>query len=187
MSYDLTFAAFPDGIDPDDYLEQFEEAGPGPVDPEREAWKAELVAALQALEPELEPFEFDHAQIASSLGIPLEQAKREYRHVELNTDDGSGIQVMVEDHGCSITVPYWHEGDAAVRVLGRIGALAKAIGEHGLRMYDPQLGRIADPDADRAEMLRVYAGVMTKVPGLLGQVAAAPEQQAAKKPWWKFW
>jgi hypothetical protein len=58
------------------------------------------------------------------------------------THHATGIQASVFIDEVAITVPYWHTGDEAERILGSVYALAAMI-EHetGMEGYDPQVER----------------------------------------------
>ncbi|WP_055587789.1 hypothetical protein [Peterkaempfera griseoplana] len=52
---------------------------------------------------------------------------------------GTGIQLSVFQDEVSITVPYWHSGDDAARVLDQVYALGAVVErETGMDGYDPQ-------------------------------------------------
>jgi hypothetical protein len=62
-----------------------------------------------------------------------EQESRDLSH------SGTGIDLSVFGDEVSITVPYWHTGDDAAVVLGRVSDLAAIVEkETGLTAYDPQ-------------------------------------------------
>ncbi|MDX3234902.1 hypothetical protein PV392_04225 [Streptomyces sp. ME03-5709C] len=53
---------------------------------------------------------------------------------------GTGIQLSICGDEVTITVPYWHSGENAVRVLGQVYALSVVVElETGLAAYDPQV------------------------------------------------
>ena len=87
---------------------------PGPPNADADARKQKLTRTLLAENPALEPFEFGYAEIARIGGISEDEARVQYRHVELNgPENGNGIQITLYDDHASITIPYWHQPDAA--------------------------------------------------------------------------
>lgn len=162
---------------------QSEEINPGPLVPFKEAKKRQLAGALVQANPRLEPFAFGYEEIAAQYGITEDEARERYRHIELNgPEDGNGIQITISDDTADLTVPYWHQPEAATKVFDEIwtylGILER---EAGFCIYDPQLDKILDLAADRGAVLARYGRVVAQMP----QIVAEPAQ--AKKPWWKFW
>jgi hypothetical protein len=186
MSYDLHLFPPEPGIDLAESarasLERdLEDEVDTPVDPAAEERKRRLTAALQSAVPHLEPFRFDHAEIARVHGISEEQARRSYRHVELNGSDEVGVQVtLFEDH-VTITVPYWHVADRAVQAFREIWACLETLErEAGLRTFDAQLDDVVELDRDFETLLAKYAEGVEFTRTL-------SEPSRRKKPWWKFW
>ncbi|MEV1078329.1 hypothetical protein AB0I98_08755 [Streptomyces sp. NPDC050211] len=65
-----------------------------------------------------------------------EQESRDLSH----SDTGIGLSVFGDE--VSLTVPYWHAGDRAAVVLGKVFALSAIVEkETGLTAYDPQVER----------------------------------------------
>jgi hypothetical protein len=188
MSYDLHLLARPAGPDLPSAararLAGGEEAiDPGPSSPEREAWKARLAAALRRANPRLAPFAFEYPALAARLGIAEDEARRRYRHIELNgPEGGSGVQITLADDTVDITIPYWHQRPAAATVFeevwGYLGVLER---EGDLATYDPQLDRILALAVDRPAVLESYGRVMTRT-----RPPTAPGAGRAR-PWWRFW
>ncbi|MEV5436521.1 hypothetical protein AB0K80_10860 [Streptomyces sp. NPDC052682] len=123
MSYDIYFVNWSDGQSWDELLEAMEEAAeqstPIPV-PLLQAWDR-IVPQARGLLGEV--------HLAAN-----EQQTRELSH------PGTGIQLSVLGDEVSITVPYWHAGDAAAAVLGKVFALSAVVEkETGLTAYDPQV------------------------------------------------
>jgi hypothetical protein len=52
----------------------------------------------------------------------------------------------------------------------------------GFFVYDPQLDRVIDLDADRHDVLNEYGGIVPKIPEITEQ-----GKSPAKRPWWKIW
>ena len=154
MSYDLTLYRTIEGVTVDAVEESRELRGDVEApDPQllRPLSKAEVAAlhdALLACEPSLEDCGGDDLPVTISL--------------------------MEGEVGFSLA--YWHEGAGAARAVARVGRLLAVCREHGLRIYDPQLGReIVDPEAEVGEM----GGRYSEGTRLLKEVT--------RRPWWKFW
>ncbi len=182
MSYDLLFVRVRPNETAEEVATRDRDDQPlGPADPEKEAVKQRMAAALLSLDKGLKRFVFEFAKVAKLRKISLEQARQEFRHIELN-DDKSGIQVMLFDDEAAITVPYWHEGGMAADVFRRMMALAAVITrESGLVAYDPQLGKAIDPVADIEQMVATYGAMVATM------TAHRQQHSRQSKPWWKFW
>jgi hypothetical protein len=157
---------------------------PGPIDPAAEAAKAHLSAALEGSNPALEKFVFDYAQIAQLQKVTEAEARRQWRHIELNgPENGNGIQITLYDRTASVTVPYWHRGEAAQAAWSEIWSYLQVLHRHAdFLTYDPQLDRVLDLDQDRPAVLASYLrGVdfTAKV--------AAEKATPSDRPWWKVW
>jgi hypothetical protein len=180
MSYDFMLFTPRPGVDPQTMFEtDEEEAQRGPRDPKIEAKKKKLAEALIAHDARLERFKPDFGKIAKLHKISPAEAYDRMRHVELNADKASGIQITLFDGSAALTIPYWHKRDEAERVLrqawGYIDILAR---ECGYEVYDPQLGAVID--AGRFDdVLWTYASMTERMDGMIGRTP--------KKPWWKFW
>jgi hypothetical protein len=190
MSYDLWLFPKREGESPEStarvlLADESQELNPGPAVPEKEQRKEALKRALQAVNPQLEQFPFGYQEIAEFEGITLAEAKRRHRHIELNgPDNGNGIQITLFDDSVSITVPYWHRGEAAQLVFREIAQYINAIqATTGYLTYDSQLERVIDPAMD-TDMEEAIAGYTATVHKLLG---AGPGKTTRKKPWWKLW
>lgn len=188
MSYDLHLVRATneaDALFAATHPDQSESEGPniGPIDPEAEAWKARLVRALRKVNPALEPFVFDHAEIAGLLNITEGEAREQWRHVELNgPDDGNGIQLTIFDASASITAPYWHRGNAAREVFREIWQYLEVLTrEGGLWVYDPQLERILRLAGDFDAAVSAYADGMAFTDPVAAKVSEP------RKLWWKIW
>jgi hypothetical protein len=180
MSYDLQLVKVGPDERAEDVAMRDEEDGPlGPPDSQKEALKRRLSEALVAADKALKPFRFDHKKIAQIRKIPVEQARQDVRHIEL-TDEANGIQIVLFDDQAAITVPYWHSGETARRVFERIlGHIRIIARESGYVAFDPQLGKVIDPDADLDLMLTAYEPIVQQL-----KTEMAPH---TKRPWWKFW
>lgn len=181
MSYDLQFFAPRPGVAVRDIVDDDDGPAQGKRNPTIEAKKRKLVDALVAHDKRLELLEPDFDAIARLHKMPLDEAYERIRHLELAdmTKESSGIQIVLFDDRASLTIPYWHNGDAARRVLGQVWGLIEIIcRDTGYEVFDPQLDRVIDVNAFD-DVLRSYAGTTQRMEALIGR--------APKKPWWKFW
>jgi hypothetical protein len=189
MSYDIelirrdSFASFEDWAGRP--LEDEETANPGPPDPAKEREKQRLAAALREANPALEPFQFGFAEIAQAQGISIDEAQLRWRHIELNgPDDGNGIQITISDDLVSITIPYWHQGEAAQRAFDKIWSYLRILQDvGGLTAVDPQIEKFLDLSTDQPAVLARYSAVVARIPETIPDA----EQRSKRKPWWKFW
>jgi hypothetical protein len=147
MSFDLyLLPANEANRDPDvarDFLDREEEAFsniPRDLDPEVEAQKRRLVDCFLRLKPSYREFPKDYAGIARFENITEDEARRKWRHIELNgSDEPPEAQVMICDR---YVVIHWYSGtppeemDAVLTVLSN---------EENLIVYDPQAHAILDP------------------------------------------
>ncbi|MFI0503311.1 hypothetical protein ACH3WN_10650 [Streptomyces albogriseolus] len=125
MSYDIYFMSRRDGQSWDEVLEAMEDAAERsePI-PARlfDAWDR-IVPQARMLLGEVDITEY-------------EQESRDLSH------SGTGIDLSVFGDEVSITVPYWHAGEDAAVVLGKVFALSAIVEkETGLTAYDPQTER----------------------------------------------
>lgn len=178
MSYDLTFFTPRPGVDVHDIVEVDEDRARGKRDPKTEAKKRKVADALLAHDARLELSTPDFAAIARLHKMRVDEAYERFRDLEL-TDNASGMQILLFDDGAGLTIPYWHSGDAARRVIEQAwGAIEIVCRESGYEVFDPQLDRVIDVNAFD-DVLRSYAGTTQRMEALIGR--------APKKPWWKFW
>jgi hypothetical protein len=117
-----------------------------PPDPEKETLKRRVAAALIAASPLLQSYEFDYEAIAKFRKISVEEARLQYRHIELNgPDNGNGIQILLFDDEAAISVPYRHDAAKAEAAFQEIWDYSRIIQrETGYVIYDPQLDEILD-------------------------------------------
>lgn len=165
MSYDIYFVLAEHCADPASFLEQLEEGNPCST-PASDSRKQAVVDALRRMDPSLDPFSFDYDEIAKSLGISVEDARRAYSHVELNgPGDGNGVQITVHGSHVGVTVAYWHAGSKAERIFSTVERYASEIAAAGgYRIYDPQLERVVDGFGEiRADVLSVLAASMREL------------------------
>lgn len=125
VSYDIYFLSRRDGQSWDEVLEAMEDAAEHsePI-PSRllEAWDR-IVPQARMLLGEVDITEY-------------EQESRDLSH------SATGIDLSVFGDEVSITVPYWHTGDDAAVVFGKLFALSAVVEkETGLTAYDPQIER----------------------------------------------
>jgi len=161
---------------------------PGLPVPAKEAQNRRLANALVEANPRLEVFEFDYAAIAAQRGVTEEDARARYRHLELNgPEDGNGIQITLYDDTIDITVPYWHQPEAAGRVFEEIWRYLELLErEGGFAIYDPQLDRMLTLTVDRLAVRERYGAVVTQMPQIAAQ-STAIQAGPRSKPWWRFW
>lgn len=183
MSYDFRLCLPQAGRSPEEIATaDEEELGVTDPVPAKEERKRRISAALIARNPRLEPFAFGFDEIARLEKITVEEAKKKYRHIELNgpLEESNGIQITLFDDEASVTVPYWHEGAAARRVFEEIWSYLEIIErEGGFFTYDPQIDRVLDLRRDFEASLGCYAGASDAI------AEQFPPKQ--KKPWWQFW
>ncbi|WP_216212668.1 hypothetical protein [Amycolatopsis aidingensis] len=81
-------------------------------------------------------------QARELLGELDEQLAEDYREL---SHGPSGVQLSFAEGEVALTVPYWHHGQAAVRVIEDLYALAVIVQkETGMTGYDPQLDQSLD-------------------------------------------
>ncbi|MFC8067113.1 hypothetical protein [Streptomyces sp. NPDC057293] len=152
MSYDIYFLNRRYGQSWDEVLEAMEDAAKHsePIPTQLlEAW-ARVVPQAQTLLGEVEITEY-------------EQESRDLSH------SGTGIDLSVFGDEVSITVPYWHAGNDAAVVLGKVSALAAIVEkETGLTAYDPQADRPlaeAQPESSIGLMSRITEDLRSRYGG----------------------
>jgi len=192
MSYDINLVRIPRGADPQTIvdasivMDEDAELNPGEPDPAKEQTKRRLAAALQAINPVLQAFPFDYSDLARIQKVTEEEARRRFRHIELNgPQDGNGIQITLLDDTATITVPYWHQVERAQQAWREIWSYLEVMeGEGGFHAYDPQLERVLSLRTDFQRVLTKYGeGV-----GFTDKVARdITNRSPSKGPWWKLW
>lgn len=181
MSYDLQFFTPRAGVSVRDIVGDDDGPARGKRNPTVEAKKRKLADALLAHDARLELLEHDFDAIAKLHKMRVDEAYERIRHIELAdmTKESSGIQIVLFDDGAALTIPYWHNGDAAHRVLEEAWGMIEIIcRDTGYEVFDPQLDRVIDVNAFD-DVLRSYTGTTQRMEALIGR--------APKKPWWKFW
>src|SRR4051812_24569603 len=95
------------------------------ADPET---KLKIARALIDHNPRLDSFEFDYNEIAKLQGMSVEDAKKKFDHIELNTPEGDlATQITIFDNNVSITVPYWYSGNKSEEVFKKVKDYTKII------------------------------------------------------------
>lgn len=182
MSYDLHLLLVPLGEDPLATLErelerQDVELNPGPARPEVEGRKRHWLAAVTRFDPDLKIALFDFEGLAALERTGEAEARRRYRHLELNSGNYAGIQITLWDDRAELTFPYWHSGEQAANVLRQVWDYLEVLQRAaGFVVVDPQLDRVLDLASDFPAVLRFYAG---------GENATSDQQ--ARVPRWKLW
>lgn len=167
MSYDLHGFRVPPGRTVEDWYEDEEREravleDDRPPDASERAAMERLAAALIALDPTVERHDAPE-------------------HIELTNADAVQVSVFREEAG--ISVPYWHEGDTAERVMRRMQEYAAVLTEHGITVYDPQTGEtVTGPGATDGYAYGVHA-----TQRIAERYARnPPEPPARKRRWWPF-
>lgn len=149
MSYDIYFLSRRDGQSWEEVLDTMQDAAEdnAPI-------PAKLLEAWQRIVPQART-------LLGDVGITAyEQESRELSH------SGTGIGLSFFGDEVSITVPYWHTGDAAAAVLGNVFALSAIVEkETGLTPYDPQMELpVADmaPQDSTALMSRIAGDLRSR-------------------------
>jgi hypothetical protein len=183
MSYDLFLIPTSASEDPEEYLERQEEVA-GQLSPEAEARKRALADRLKVLSgPSLEEFAFDFAEIATHLKMSEAEARRDWRHIELNSPEGGpGIQIELQDSSASVALPYWHSGATAESTWAEVWRYLEVLqNEGGYSVFDPQLGRVLSLNSDRSVVMGKYSD------GVQFTEQIVTKKSGQQKPWWKFW
>jgi hypothetical protein len=142
VSYDIYFLSQRKGQCWDEALEAMEDAAE-----DSEPIPDRLLKAWVRIVP----------QVRTLLGeVEITEYKQESRDL---SDSGTGIDLSVFGDEVSITVPYWHSGDDAAAVLGKVFALTAIVEkETGLTAYDPQVDR---PLVETAPQVAI--GLMSRI------------------------
>jgi hypothetical protein len=151
VSYDIYFAKRRPDQSWAEVLEELEEAAEQdeaddlPLTPELIAAWDRIVPQAQELLGEIELFETGEAR---------------------SLDHSSGIQASVYAGEVTITIPYWHRGSEAERLLNLAYALAAVIErETGLEGYDPQTDL---PIADSTPAVSTMTTIATELHDIPG-------------------
>ncbi len=171
MSYAFDLVHLPPGVDREEAYEHMQQQKAnsfehlsrsqrlGPIDPAKEEVKRRLAAALQQRHRSLKTFEFDYSRIAQSEGISESEARRLYRHLELN-DPQLSIRILLFDDEAGTEFAF--SGDAggcanALRELWDCLEIMESAG--GYSTHDPQLGKFLDLKSDFGLVLKSVCGV----------------------------
>ena len=122
-----------------------------------------IASALIKQNPRFDVFPSELAgALAATEGSAMEEPAE---YIELSdTEDDTGIQVSVFEEEISVTVPYWHSGEAAEAVFHKVWKYLEAIQRiAGCHTYDPQLGRLVNLNTDFNDVVSVYTSAMTQL------------------------
>ena len=159
MSYDLYLLRVTPGADAAEIYRQClegqeEELNPGPAVAEVEREKQRLAKLLMQFDGSLQMAEFDFEGLARIENIAPDEVRRCYRHLELNSDDYTGIQIALWDDHAEVTFPYWHSGEQSENVLKKVWDHLEVLEvQGGFVTFDPQLGRVLDLGCDFERVL----------------------------------
>lgn len=185
MSYDIyCYKSQLDRPDLEEAKNAIEVDGETEVNPDPET-KLRIAKALIEYNPRLESFDFDYEEIAKLQGITVDEAKKAFSHIELNTPECDlATQITIFDNNVSIIVPYWYSGDKAREVFNKISEYAKIIRQTaGYFVYDPQIDKVFDPLSENIFGLDVYQNMTDQVE----KMRTEQTNKIDNKPWWKFW
>jgi hypothetical protein len=161
MSYDLHMLRVPLGEEASAVFErrqerQAKDLNPGPELAELEYEKRRLAKALMQIAP-LTAAPFDYAGLAARQHVDEQEIRRRYRHLEMNAEGDSGIQITLWDDAADVTFPHWHSGEQAEDVLRQVWEFAEALEKWGAFVtFDPQLERTLDLQYDFGDVLEAY-------------------------------
>jgi hypothetical protein len=154
MSYGFDLVKLPSGVDPNVAYQQWKdqhvdvELNAGPIDPKVEAEKQRLAAALIARHPNFELFKPDWENVARVHSIDVAEARRQFRHQELN-EKRLGVQVQLFDDTAGISSSFDGPPQQCVAALRLVwGCLELLEGEAGFSTYDPQMAKVLDLESD---------------------------------------
>jgi hypothetical protein len=172
MSYGLDLVRLPSGEDPTEAYKKLAAAKesqmaagpppPGPADPRKEQAKQRLAAALRARHPSLELAQPNYAARAKLHSISVEEARERFRYLELN-DTPHGIQVLLFDDAAGASFSFGGPPDECRQALQLLwDCLLILTREGGFSVYDTQLGKVLDLDADMPLVLENACGIRSK-------------------------
>ena len=175
MSYDLDLFRAPAHGDALAAARAAYELSDGYVPPEPDSgWRERMQAAAAAVTEADFSFEAEHVDV----GTPEER-------IELNgPEEGTGLQVLLFSSTAYVHLPFWHTDRDAEDAWAQAWTVLRVLErETGWQTYDPQLDRVLDLDADRADVEAEYARGVAAAQA----ISAAPLIAAEQRPWWKFW
>jgi hypothetical protein len=167
VGYDIYFVRRDPGESFEDALElledSYDEGDPGPLTTvELEQWEV-LLPQAQEIMGLVEVFEDDRTR--ELLGVD------------------TGIQLSLFAGEVSVTVPYEHGEDAALAVMHKVYALARAVEDAtGLEGYDPQLEEPVFLHHLAAAAARLQARSRPPAPGRTSEVDPVPPDPVAAEP-----
>lgn len=140
--------------------------------------KEQIADELLRLGLGLEKFEIDFEALAKERGCSVEEARRQFPNIELNTDEDSDevpYQIVLSDFDVFVTFPYGTVGNEQREILLKgLETVYKVLRSNGLVGYDPQL--------EREALEENFAAMM----GIIDKVTQSIYKKL-RKPWWKFW
>jgi hypothetical protein len=169
MSYDLTMLEVREGETVESALERAEESNRPAAEGDRV--RRETIAALLEHDPKLDVHETA-------------------RYTELTSlDEAWPVQVTVYGDQASITIPYWHSGDAASTALAAVWQLVEIIHDRtGWILYDHQLDGQVDIAAGPGRLLGDYEHGTSFLDEVAAEVlgSEAERGQRRRKRFWLF-
>jgi hypothetical protein len=144
---------------------------------EQSTIKFDIAKALTDFNPRLEAFKLDFNELAKLHGISVGEAKAQFNYIELNPPDGDlVIQITINNHNVSLTIPYWYGGDQARQVFEYLMEYLKIIRKTSdYFVYDPQTDQVFDPLTTELKGLDIYLQTTNNI------------NKTPTKPWWKLW
>jgi hypothetical protein len=169
MSYVMDLVRLPAGVDPESayrqrskHTEQTLADGrgpdPGPVDREKEEAKKQLARVLVARHPSLHAFQPDFTELARWHRIEVAEARRRFRHIELN-DERRSIQITLFDDAAGVSFAFsgtFADCDDAIRMLWDCLEVLHTHG--GFSAFDPQIGKVLNLESDFDRVLNAACG-----------------------------
>lgn len=165
MTYDIyCYKATSTKPDIDDAKEIVEGRNIEPPTSATAVLKIEIAKNLVKFNPRLESVEFEFAEIAAVMDISVEEARKQFNHIELNTYVNDTVtQIRIFDNLVCISVPYWYTGKEAAHLFKNLNLYLKVIGKaSGYYVYDPQTIQVFDPSAADLNGLHVYERISLK-------------------------
>lgn len=143
--------------------------------------KKQILKALLDFNPRLEVFKFDYAEIARHQKISVEEAKRQFNYIEINTpDEDLATQITIYDNNVALTIPFWYSGDKAQDLFKTVDQYLKIIHKaSGYFVYDPQTESVYNPSDKSFDGLQTYESGSAYIDKLCTDTQT--------NPWWKFW